>query len=85
MTKQSPCVLNLRSSVLAINVRVMPVLTSCVSQSGYGPAFASVYPSHPAINRIKATLLTAYVSGIPISLYLSDNTCTLAEVVLGTN
>lgn len=67
----------------AINVRVTPDLTSCVSQSGYGPHFASVYPSHPAIDRIKATLLTAYLSGTPVSLYFSDNTCTVAEVILG--
>jgi hypothetical protein len=69
----------------AINVRVSPSLISCVSQSGYGPTYASVYPSHPAVDRIKATLLTAYVSGIPVSLYFSDSTCTVAEVILGTN
>jgi len=69
----------------AINIRITPDLTNCVSQSGYGPHFASVYPSHPAISRIKATLLTAYVTGTPVSLYLSDNTCTVAEVILGSN
>jgi len=69
----------------AIDVRVTPDLTSCVSQSGYGPHYASVYPSHPAINRIKATLLTAFLSGMPVSLYFSDNTCTVAEVILGSN
>ncbi|MGH7867469.1 MAG: hypothetical protein ACREP9_07505 [Candidatus Dormibacteraceae bacterium] len=67
-----------------INVRVSPDLTSCTSQGGYGPHFASIGPTHPAINRIKATLLTAYLSGMPVSLYLVDNTCTVAEVILGT-
>ncbi len=68
-----------------INVRVSPDLSSCVSQSGYGPHFASGSPTHPAVSRIKATLLTAYVTGAPVSLYLGDNTCTVAEVVLGAN
>jgi hypothetical protein len=40
-----------------VNVQLSPQLVNCVSNSGYGPAFASVYPSHPGINRIKADLL----------------------------
>jgi hypothetical protein len=68
-----------------INVRVTPDLTSCVSQSGYGPHFASISPTHPAIGRIKATLLSAYLIGTPVSLYLVDNTCTVVEVILGSS
>lgn len=66
-----------------VNIRLTPDLTGCTSQSGYGPAFASLYPEHPGINRIKATLLTAFTTGTPVSIYLSDNTCTVAEVILG--
>lgn len=66
-----------------INVRLSPELTSCVSQSGYGPNFASIYPSHPGINRIKADLLAAYLNGGVVSLYLSDNSCTVLETILG--
>src|SRR5262249_53890003 len=68
-----------------INVRITPDLTGCTSQSGYGAHFASVAPSHPALSRIKATLLTAFVTGTPVSLYLGDSTCTVAEVILGAN
>ena len=66
-----------------VNVRLNPEVSNCVSQSGYGPNYASVYPSHPGINRIKADLLAAYLSGKTISLYLSDNTCTVGEIILG--
>lgn len=65
------------------NVSVSPALTSCTSQSGYGPTFASVYPSHAGINRIKADLLTALLTGTKVSLYLNDNTCTVVETILG--
>lgn len=66
-----------------INIMLSTPLTSCVSNSGYGPGFASVYPSHPGINRIKAALLTAYASGGTVALYFSDNTCKVGEVLLG--
>jgi hypothetical protein len=66
-----------------VNVRLSPELSGCESQSGYGASYASLYPSHAGINRIKATLLTAYVTGSPIALYLGDNTCTISEVELG--
>ncbi|MCX7112776.1 MAG: hypothetical protein NTX45_22175 [Proteobacteria bacterium] len=66
-----------------INVLLSPQLTGCVSNSGYGPNFASVYPNHPGINRIKADLLTAYVTGGTVSLYLNDNTCRVVETNLG--
>jgi hypothetical protein len=66
-----------------VNVRLSPDLSGCTSQSGYGGAFASLYPTHPGIDRIKATLLTAYATGSPVALYLGDNTCTITEVILG--
>jgi hypothetical protein len=66
-----------------INVRLSPDLTGCDSQSGYGAVYASLYPNHPGLNRIKATLLTAYATGSPIALYLGDSTCTITEVELG--
>ncbi len=66
-----------------VNVRLTPDLSGCTSQSGYGQHYASLYPNHPGINRIKATLLTAYATGTTVSIYLSDNTCTIQEVLLG--
>ena len=66
-----------------VNVRVTPDVNNCVSQSGYGPKFISIYPSHPGINRIKADLLAAYLSGGVLSIYLSDSICTATEVMLG--
>ena len=66
-----------------LNVMLSPGLTNCVSNSGYGPHFASVYPSHPGIKSIKASLLTAYVSGQPVSLYLGSSQCTVLEAVVG--
>lgn len=66
-----------------INVRLSPELIGCVSNSGYGPNFASIYPNHPGINRIKADLLAAYLADKVISLYLSDDKCTIVETNLG--
>jgi hypothetical protein len=66
-----------------INVRVLPELTACTSQAGYGARYASVYPSHPGKDRIAALLMTAYSLNKEVSLYLSDSSCTLTEVVLG--
>ncbi len=66
-----------------VNVRVSPDLTGCVSQSGYGQHYASIYPSHPGINRLKAMLLVAQINGTPIALWLSDGNCTVGEAVLG--
>jgi hypothetical protein len=65
------------------NVRLSPDITGCTSQSGYGQVYASVYPDHPGLNRLKADALTAFVTGKPISLYLYDNTCKVVETVLG--
>lgn len=66
-----------------INVRLFPDLTGCVAQSGYGPNFASIYPSHLDFNSIKADLLAAYLSGSTVSLYLGDSSCTVSETILG--
>lgn len=66
-----------------VNIRLSPDVTGCTSQSGYGSNYASLYPSHPGIDRIKATLLTAYATGATVAVYLSDNICTISEVVLG--
>ncbi len=66
-----------------INVRLSPDLSGCVSQSGYGPLYASIYPNHPGIDRMKADLLAAYLSGSPIALYLTDSGCTVGELMLG--
>jgi hypothetical protein len=66
-----------------VNVRLAQDLTGCVSQSGYGSSFASVYPNHPGINRIKADLLAAYLTGRRVSLYLGDDTCKVLETNLG--
>lgn len=63
-----------------INVRLDPLLVDCVSQSGYGPAFASIYPDHPGINRMKADLLAALLAGNKVMLYLWDNTCRAVEM-----
>jgi hypothetical protein len=66
-----------------VNVRLSPDLVGCTSQSGYGGSYASLYPDHPGIKSIKATLLTAYVTQATISIYLSDDTCRIGEVLLG--
>ncbi len=66
-----------------VNIRMSPDVNNCISQSGYGANYASVYPTHPGINRIKADVLAAYLTGKPISLYLTDSSCTVGEVVLG--
>lgn len=66
-----------------VNVRLSPDLSACISQSGYGSQHASIYPTHPGINRIKADLLAAYLTGGVVALYLTDNTCTVGEIVLG--
>lgn len=66
-----------------INVRVSPDLTNCVSQSGYGPNYASIYPAHPGINRMQALLMQAYAQGLKVQLWLSDNNCTIGELTVG--
>jgi hypothetical protein len=67
-----------------VNVLLEPKPVACVSNSGYGPHYASVYPNHPGINRIKATLLLAYQTEKPVALYYAeDNTCRVVEIQLG--
>ena len=66
-----------------LNVMLSPALNNCVSNGGYGQHFASVYPSHPGIKSMQASLLTAYLTGQPVALYLSDSQCTVLEGVLG--
>ena len=66
-----------------VNVHLSPALSGCTSNSGYGQAFASIYPSHPGINRMKADLLAAYLTGGTVALYLTDNTCRVGELILG--
>lgn len=66
-----------------INIRLSPDLSGCVSQSGYGSVWASIYPNHPGLNRMKADLLAAYLSEKPVSLYLIDADCSVGEMVLG--
>ena len=66
-----------------VNVLLSPALTGCTSNSGYGPAFASIYPTHPGISRMKADLLAAYLNGGTVALYLTDSTCRVGELILG--
>lgn len=66
-----------------INVRLIPELEGCVSQSGYGPRYASIYPSHPGIDRLHSTLLAAYMADKTVAVYLSDDKCTIMEIELG--
>jgi hypothetical protein len=66
-----------------VNVRLSPDLSDCTSQSGYGSLYASLYPNHPGIDRMKATLLTAYATGATLAIYLTDSTCTIGEIRLG--
>lgn len=66
-----------------INVRLSPDLTGCVAQSGYGSVYASIPPTHPGIDRMKADLLTAYVTQGIVALYLVDGNCYVGELELG--
>jgi len=65
-----------------VNVRLSPDVTGCTSQSGYGSVYASIYPNHPGINRLKADLLVAFTTGARVALYLGDNTCMVSEMRL---
>lgn len=66
-----------------VNVRLSPELSGCVSQSGYGALYASLYPDHAGIDRIHSTLMLAYASDKPVSIYLTDSNCKIGEVELG--
>lgn len=63
-----------------VNVRLTPDVTGCVSQSGYGPAYASVLPSHPGLDKIYSGLLAAYMAGKQVSIYLSNSDCHIGEI-----
>jgi hypothetical protein len=65
------------------NVRMSPELAGCVSQSNYGPNYASFPPSHPGLNRMKADVLVAFTTEADIRLYLIDSNCTVGEMVIG--
>ena len=82
-TANSTVVRLVNTSNGGVNVRLSPDVVGCTSQSGYGPNYASIYPDHQGINRIKADLLYAYATGTPVSLYLDDSTCKVMEVILG--
>lgn len=66
-----------------VNIRVSPDLVGCVSNSGYGSNFASIYPSHPGIKRMKTDLLPAFYNGTTVALCFADNTCRVTELILG--
>lgn len=66
-----------------VNVFLSPPPSGCVSNSGYGPAVASIYPNHPGINRMKADLLIAHLTDRKVALYFVDNTCRVGEMILG--
>ena len=68
-----------------VNVRLKPELTGCISQSGYGANFASVYPDHPGIEKIHSLLIAAQLNGSKVAIYLTDENCRVGEVVLGGN
>lgn len=66
-----------------INFRLSPELTECISQSGYGPSYASIYPDHPGIKNMHSMLLVAYLSDKPVAVYFGDTKCTVGEMELG--
>ncbi|TQV88295.1 hypothetical protein [Aliikangiella coralliicola] len=63
-----------------INVKLSPLLQNCVSQSGYGASYASIYPEHPGIDRIQSNLLAAMMSGKKVALYLTNAQCKVTEI-----
>jgi hypothetical protein len=66
-----------------VNVRLNPELSGCVSQSGYGSNFASIPPTHPGLKEMKADLLSALHTGVPVRLWFSDANCTVGEMAIG--
>lgn len=49
----------------------------------YGPLYASIYPSHLGVDRMKADLLAAYLTGGTVVLYFTDSNCTVGELLVG--
>lgn len=68
-----------------VNISLEQQLTNCVSQAGYGPAYASIYPDHPGIDRMYSALLAAAMSGKRIRLYLENSECKVVEFRLEIN
>ena len=66
-----------------VNVKLSPELSGCVSQSGYGEKYASVYSTHPGLQAIHANLLAAYMAGKDVRLWFSDDTCKVGEMRIG--
>lgn len=66
-----------------VNVYVKPRLEGCVSNSGYGQYYASVYPNHPGLKNIKLDLTISLLTRTPISIYFNDSTCRVQETILG--
>ena len=71
------------TSTGGLNIGVEPTLSGCVSQSGYGAKYASIYPTHPGLKAMHANLLLAMNSGTSVRLYLTDPQCTVGEMVIG--
>ena len=63
-----------------INVKLSNSLSNCVSNSGYGAAYASLYPSHSGFKNMQAALLSAFLTGKSIRIYLIDDKCRIGEV-----
>ena len=65
-----------------INVYLLPELSGCDSQSGYGEHYASILPGHPGLNLMLSNLLAAKTTKTPVQLYLFDDKCTAVEMIL---
>lgn len=63
-----------------VNVSMSVPLSRCISNSGYGPTYASLYPNHPGFKGIQAGLLAAFLTGRSIRIYLSDDKCRIGEI-----
>jgi hypothetical protein len=63
-----------------VNVALGNTLSNCVSNSGYGGTYASLYPSHRGFKSVHAALLSAFLTGKSVRIYMSDNTCRIEEV-----
>ncbi|WP_419812111.1 hypothetical protein [Bacterioplanoides sp.] len=67
-----------------VNVRFIDsTLSGCKPQSGYPGNYATLSKEHKGFQALNALLLSAYVSGKPVQVWLSDDTCTIGEAVIG--